>query len=74
MDSMMHGKENMEAACKCPHHNVIPTFIILFGVLFLLGALDVVSAEMVNIVWPILVILGGCMKMMGGRCKCCASH
>lgn len=57
--------------CRCPHHKVVPMMIFVFGLLFLLSALKVVSAEMVNIVWPVLVMAGGLMKMMQGKCKCC---
>jgi len=49
----------------------MPGLVVLFGALFLLGSFDIVSAGTVNMVWPILVILAGGMKMMEGKCKCC---
>lgn len=71
---MMDGKMMMGGMCKCPHHKMIPLFIILFGVDFLLGTLGVLNMYTVNIIWPILIILGGLMKMTKGMCKCCAGH
>ncbi len=66
--SMESGGKNV---CRCPHHWAIPAATILFGVLFLLGALQVVGADTVNIVWPILVIIAGATKWGEGACKCC---
>lgn len=57
--------------CRCVHHKTIPILIVVFGVLFLLGALEVISVRIVSIVWPLLVIAGGLQKMMQGKCKCC---
>ena len=44
--------------------------VILFGLLFLAKALGWVSADTVNMVWPILVIVAGAGKLC--RCKNCA--
>ena len=71
--------ENMESKdaracrhdCKCPHHKMIPGIVILFGLTLLIGVLGVISLEAVSIVLPVLIILGGLQKMMGGMCKCC---
>ena len=63
---VMHGK-----VCGCPHHKMIPLLVVLLGVLFLLGNLGKVSSEVVVIVWPIVVIVGGLQKMFGHMCKCC---
>ncbi len=57
--------------CRCSHHSMIPVFVIAFGALFLLGDLNVLTAGAVNILWPILVIAAGFMKLMGKKCKCC---
>ncbi len=61
-----HGK-----ACGCVHHKMMPLFIVLFGIVFLLGGLGKIDMGTVNIVWPILVILAGLQKMFSGMCKCC---
>ncbi len=61
----------MENACKCCHHKVMPLGIALIGVLFLLGALNVLSGEIVNITWPAVLIVIGLAKLMGTKCKCC---
>jgi hypothetical protein len=44
-------------------------FIFLIGLTFLLGAVDVLSAKVVSITWPIFLMLGGLKKSI--RCKCC---
>ena len=60
------------AGCKCPHHKMIPLFIVIFGVLFLLNSQGMVADDTVGVVWPILVILGGLQKLFRGMCKCCS--
>jgi hypothetical protein len=55
--------------CKCPHHKVVPILVILIGLDFLAGAVGVLSWTFVDITWPILVIIGGIVKL--GGCKCC---
>ncbi len=69
---MMMG-ENKDGAmmCKCPHHKVVPLMITLIGVVFLLGNMGTMSMQTVGIVWPVLVIVIGVMKLMKGACKCC---
>lgn len=61
-----------KAGCNnCPCHKMLGVFIVLFGLTFLLGTLEVISQKTVNIVWPIFVILAGLKKMTKGLCKCC---
>jgi len=48
-------------------------FIVLIGLTFLLGALNVLTARVVEITWPILLILLGLKKMFRGMCKCCSA-
>jgi hypothetical protein len=48
-----------------------PLFIILIGLVFLLGALNVLSAMTAGILWPILLIILGITKWAGHSCKCC---
>jgi hypothetical protein len=61
---------NGNVCCKCPHHKIFPLLVVLFGLDFLLGTLNVFSAYTVNIIWPIIIIIIGFMKM-GRGCKCC---
>ena len=69
MDDMMMKKgANM---CACPHHKFIPGLVTLFGILFLLGNLGIITENLVMNGWPILVILAGLMKMGEGKCTCC---
>ncbi len=51
---------------------MIPLFIVIFGVLFLLNSQGMVADDTVGVVWPILVILGGLQKLFRGMCKCCS--
>ena len=57
--------------CPCPHHKVVPALIVLFGLAFLLQACNILSADTVAITWPIIVIVGGFVKMFSHKCKCC---
>jgi hypothetical protein len=57
--------------CKCKHHKVVPLAITLIGLTFLLQAFNVMMAETVAWIWPILLMVIGIMKMMRGSCKCC---
>lgn len=68
MDMQQTGQK-----CNCFHHKLVPIFIVLLGVLFLLGAMDVIAAHTVSVVWPVIVILAGLQKLMGHNCKCCSS-
>lgn len=60
------------AKCNCPHHSMVPIFIILIGLTFLLNAFMVFSNHLTAIIWPILVILIGLQKIFGRRCNCCS--
>jgi hypothetical protein len=66
--------EEMKAGmtCKCPHHKMLPLLVVLFGLNFLLGTLSVITMRTESIIWPIIVIVAGLMKMSGGACKCCS--
>lgn len=72
----MENMQNMQGTkgiCKCPHHKVVPILVILFGLTFLLGMWSMLSWDAVNIIWPVLVIAAGAMKLTErmGMCKCC---
>jgi hypothetical protein len=56
--------------CSCPHHKVMPIGIILIGLVVLAGQLGWVTMSFVGVAWPILLILIGIGKWMGGSCKC----
>lgn len=66
MDQQMAGP-----SCKCPHHKMVPLFIVLIGLTFLLQAFGVLSDYFVSFAWPVLLILIGLQKMFKGVCKCC---
>ena len=62
---------NGEGKCGCPCHKMGGIGIALVGLTFLLGNLGVLSAQVVGIVWPSLLILGGLKCCCKGKCKCC---
>lgn len=64
-------QNQMGQKCACPHHKMIPAGIIIIGLLFLLRGLGVISAEVNDIAWPIVLILIGLQKMFKNMCKCC---
>ena len=57
--------------CGCGCHSVIGVFVVLFGVIFLLGNLDILSQRCVGAAWPTIIILAGITKLFKSRCKCC---
>jgi hypothetical protein len=61
---------NTASACRCGHHKIFPVVIVLFGLLFLLEHFGVFTAEFTSVAWPVLVILGGLVKLKSGSCKC----
>jgi hypothetical protein len=58
--------------CGCPHHKMVPIFIALIGLTFLLNAVWVLSDQAAAVIWPILLILIGLQKIFGGMCQCCS--
>ena len=67
----MEGMTNQGMTCSCTHHYTVPTLVVLFGLIFLLKALNVVTAELIDLAWPVLVIAAGLLKMKSRMCKCC---
>ncbi len=59
------------SGCGCPCHRTVGVLIVLFGLTFLLGHLDIIPSNIVGIIWPSLIILGGLKKTFKGMCKCC---
>ncbi len=60
-----------QKTCGCMHHSFFGIIVTLFGLLFLLGNMGVVQEDMVNTGWPILVTVGGVLKITGRKCTCC---
>jgi len=63
----------MENMCKCNHHKTFPVLMILFGLTFLLGNWEILTPGAVNVIWPVLIMVAGFMKLGDkiGMCKCC---
>ncbi len=70
MDQTQAPPGAMMQKCGCPHHKVLPIFVVLLGLLFLLRALGVVTMHFVDVGWPILVIAAGLTKMFSHKCRC----
>lgn len=68
---MQNMGQGGKMVCKCNHHNVVPVAIILIGIAFLLETFNVLTPWAVSVIWPILLIIIGGMKMMSRKCKCC---
>jgi hypothetical protein len=64
----MASKDNK---CGCGHHTAIPILIILAALLFLLEAQGHIPEVIVQTVWPILLGLGGLLKLGHHECDCC---
>lgn len=66
----MDNNQDMSKMCKCNHHKMFSWLVVLFGLTFLLGDLNVLTAGAVSVIWPVLIIIAGVGKM----CKCCHKH
>jgi len=71
---MENGDMKMGKTCGCGCHKVMPILIIILGLDLLLGTLNVISWGVVNIIWPILIIIAGCVKLGKRSCGCWAQH
>jgi len=60
--------------CPCGHHKIMPVLIVLFGLTFFLGALNILSSNAVAITWPVIIVLAGLAKLKGGMCGCYKKH
>ena len=67
----METSQASEKKCSCRCYKMVGLFIALIGLTFLLGAFNVLSPRVVQVTWPILVVLIGFKMVCGGRCKCC---
>ena len=63
----MENNQDMSKMCH-HHHKMFAWLVVLFGLTFLLGAMNILTASAVSIIWPILVIIAGIKKMC--KCKC----
>jgi uncharacterized membrane protein len=68
MQNSMGGMKNV---CNCPHHKIVPVVIILIGLTFLLGTLGILTMWAVSVIWPVLLMVVGGVKLGSRKCKCC---
>ena len=59
--------------CKCLHHGIVPGLVVLLALVILLGNLNMLTAELTGILWPVALALIGLMKMCANKCNCCCS-
>jgi hypothetical protein len=52
---------------------MIGIVVALFGLNFLLKTLGVYGDNVSNIVWPVLIMVGGLKFTCKGACKCCSN-
>ncbi len=57
--------------CNHDHHSILPILVILFAISFLLQYQDVLAPGSVQIIWPILVGIGGMVMLIEDKCGCC---
>ena len=69
--AVMETPPASEKKCTCPCHQVVGLCLALIGLTFLLGALNILSGRIVNVTWPILLVIIGVKLVSSGRCKCC---
>ncbi len=69
-DHMMTGGK---MKCSCFHHKIVPALIIFIGALFLLNAIELLPENLLNILWPLMLILVGITKIFSGNCGCCSA-
>ncbi len=67
----METPQTSEKKCSCACHRIVGLFIALIGLTFLLGAFNVLSPKVVEVIWPILLLLVGAKLAAAGSCKCC---
>ena len=73
MEANTNTPANTCGKCGCKCHGVVPLAIVLIGLDVLLGACGVMGDKTVTIIWSVLLIIIGIMKMAKGKCKCCAA-
>lgn len=56
--------------CSGEHRGVIPILVILFAIVFLLQYQGLLAENSVNIIWPILVGIGGLVMLIEDKCDC----
>ena len=60
-----------EGSCECMCHKMLSVLVFLFGLVFLLDAMAVISHAMAYMIWPVIVMVAGATMFFKGSCKCC---
>lgn len=69
----METFKNGVKQCTCPHHRLNGLLIALAALAYLLGNLEVITTQLANTIWPVLVMIVGLNKSLArGMCKCCS--
>jgi hypothetical protein len=69
--AVMETPPASEKKCTCACRKVVGLCVALIGLTFLLGALNILTARAVEILWPILLLFIGVELVICGKCKCC---
>lgn len=69
----MEKEKCSSGGCPC-HKMAMGFFVVLFGLTFLLREMGVLSMHTANMIWPVLVMLGGVGKLLKGKCMCCSKE
>ena len=62
---------NDKKVCPCPHHAMLPIFVVAFGLTFLLRGLGVLEPSTASVIWPVIVMVAGVTKFGSRFCTCC---
>lgn len=62
---------NKNGICSHDHHSILPILVILFAISFLLQYQGLLAEDSVNVIWPILVGIGGMVMLVDNKCDCC---
>jgi len=60
-----------EKKCHGGHHKAKACLFVVLGLTFLAQAIGIISWSVVNIIWPILLIIIGIKMMCKCHCKSC---
>ena len=57
--------------CSCKHHKIVPAAILIVGIIFVLQSFSILPGLSSMLVFGVLLVIVGWMKIMGRKCKCC---
>lgn len=73
MDQMSNGATcgcDGTNKCVCRRRKVVPMAILIAGIVFILQGLGILNGISFTLVFGVLLVIVGWMKLSRGRCKC----